>query len=93
MDRDSSRCRRRTLAPNPGRCPTHVPTGDTDHEPMTDCVYCGCEAEAHDPVYVRHDGAEDAYCNYGCLSAHIQEAELATGTSCNWNGAATDRKL
>ena len=56
---------------------------------MTDCVYCGCEAEAHDPVYVRHDGEEDAYCNYGCLSAHIQAAALATGTTCNWDGATT----
>jgi hypothetical protein len=49
---------------------------------VTECVYCGCVAEAHDPVFVRHDGSEDAYCNYGCLAAHIEDAGLATGASC-----------
>lgn len=79
---------------------------------MTECVYCGCAVEAHDPVYVSRtdprvadsddgdsdepsvdqrserasdDGARretDAYCNYGCLAAHIETAGLATGTAC-----------
>lgn len=55
---------------------------------MTDCAYCGCEAEAHDPVYVTEgdpDGEPTAYCNYGCLRAHIDDASLAEGTTCNWN--------
>jgi hypothetical protein len=61
---------------------------------MTDCVYCGCAVEAHDPVSVRHDGGEDSYCNYDCLAAHIEEAGLATGTACEWDptrGTESDR--
>ena len=52
-----------------------------------DCAYCGCAAEAHDPVYVSSspDGEPDAFCNYGCLSAHIETEGLATGTTCNWS--------
>jgi hypothetical protein len=54
---------------------------------MTDCVYCGCDVTAHDPVFVSEgtdaDPADaDAYCNYGCLAAHVEEAGLATGTTC-----------
>jgi hypothetical protein len=54
---------------------------------MTDCTYCGCAIEVHDPVYVsRSPDSEPAgqYCNYGCLAAHVDEADLATGTSCAW---------
>jgi hypothetical protein len=59
---------------------------------MTDCAYCGCEVEAHDPVYVDEtEGGErvaaGAYCNYGCLFAHIEDEGLATGTTCNWDPA------
>lgn len=56
---------------------------------MTDCTYCGCAVEAHDPVYVtsddpRENGTDeaDAYCNYGCLAAHVDEAGLAVGSVC-----------
>lgn len=54
---------------------------------MTDCVYCGCAVEAHDPVFVTEgsDGdrsAADAYCNYACLGAHIEEADLTIGATC-----------
>lgn len=55
---------------------------------MTTCAYCGCDVAAHDPVYV--DAVSDgerveagAYCNYACLAAHIDEAELAAGATCN----------
>ncbi|WP_192498347.1 hypothetical protein [Halorussus halophilus] len=53
-----------------------------------DCTYCGCDVEAHDPVYVeeRVEGAREQtgqFCNYGCLSAHVEAEELATGTVCN----------
>jgi len=54
---------------------------------MTDCVYCGCAVEAHDPVFVsegsdRDRSAADAYCNYACLAAHIEEAGLTVGATC-----------
>jgi hypothetical protein len=51
---------------------------------MTDRAYCGCEVEAHDLVYVRHDGSEDPYCDYACPAARVEEAGLATGTTCVW---------
>jgi len=52
-----------------------------------DCTYCGCAVAAHDPVYVSTSpGSEpDPFCNYGCLSAHIETEGLATGTACNWS--------
>lgn len=52
-----------------------------------DCTYCGCSVDAHDPLYLSADpGGEPTaqFCNYGCLLAHIETAELAVGTSCNW---------
>ncbi|WP_201289624.1 hypothetical protein [Halobaculum saliterrae] len=54
----------------------------------SDCAYCGCDVTAHDPVYVREDGSgtETPYCNYGCLSAHIEEEGLALGTTCSIGG-------
>ena len=55
---------------------------------MADCTFCGCSVEAHDPVYVSEtpDGKSTAqFCNYGCLSAHIDEAGLTTGTTCEWS--------
>ncbi|MDQ2073736.1 hypothetical protein RBH20_14470 [Haloarcula sp. H-GB4] len=55
---------------------------------MTDCTYCGCPVEAHDPVFLSDspEGEPTAqFCNYGCLSAHIDEADLTTGTACEWS--------
>ena len=55
---------------------------------MADCTYCGTSVEAHDPVYVSDspEGAPTArFCNYGCLSAHIDAADLATGAACEWS--------
>lgn len=73
---------------------------------MTDCTYCGCEIEAHDPVFVFESSDEDGgksdegsdgvgdggesdervpagrFCNYACLSAHVEEAGLADGATC-----------
>jgi hypothetical protein len=58
---------------------------------MTDCRYCGCVVEEHDPVYVA-EGAPDAetlpFCNYACLASHIDAENLTTGTSCNWSPEA-----
>ena len=50
-----------------------------------DCAYCGCDVTVHNPVYVRENGSEweTPYCNYGCLSAHIEEEGLAVGTTCS----------
>ena len=54
---------------------------------MTACTYCGCDVHAHDPVFVSvgKPGAGsdvDAYCNYACLVAHVDEAGLTTGATC-----------
>ncbi|MDY6780454.1 MAG: hypothetical protein SV760_07915 [Halobacteria archaeon] len=50
---------------------------------MTSCSYCESEVERHDPIYVREaDGNERAFCNYGCLSAEIEEEGLADGACC-----------
>ncbi len=54
---------------------------------MTECAYCGCSPQAHDPVYVTASppaeaSDPDAYCNYGCLAAHIDAENLAVGTTC-----------
>ena len=54
----------------------------------TDCTFCGCDVEAHDPVFVeeRVDCEREEtgrFCNYGCLSAHVEEESLATGTTCD----------
>lgn len=54
---------------------------------MTDCDYCGCKVEAHDPVFAEHGDESFAFCNWGCLAAHVDEAVLATGTACNWEPA------
>ena len=54
---------------------------------MTECTYCGCAVEAHDPVFVyegRHGEGEPEgqFCNYACLTAHVEEAGLADGATC-----------
>lgn len=57
---------------------------------MTDCRYCGCEVEAHDPVFVSEsspDAEPHPYCNYACLVQHVEQEGLMTGTSCNWEPA------
>lgn len=54
------------------------------------CVYCDSDLAAYDPVYVAEttDGERDSvggFCNYGCLSAYIDEAELTYGAACTWS--------
>lgn len=60
---------------------------------MTACTYCGCDVTDHEPVSVvagvsSIEDSEwppeevDAFCNYACLSAHIDEAGLTTGATC-----------
>lgn len=58
---------------------------------MPDCAYCGCDVANHDPVCVCtcSDGTDDEidyrFCNFGCLSAYIEDDELTTGTACEWS--------
>ncbi|MUV90521.1 hypothetical protein GJ629_11930 [Halapricum sp. CBA1109] len=58
---------------------------------MTDtCVDCGSDLAAYEPVYVSEttDGERDpvgGFCNYACLSAYIDEAELTDGAACTWS--------
>ncbi len=53
-----------------------------------DCVYCDSAVEAHDPVYVA-EGAIDAepmaFCNYACLTSHVDQQGLTEGACCNWS--------
>ena len=54
---------------------------------MTDCTYCGCEVYDHDPVFVSEAAGDErveagAFCNYACLLAHVEEAGLTTGATC-----------
>lgn len=54
---------------------------------MTDCTYCGCVVEAHDPVFVfeEQDGERapaGQFCNYACLTAHVEDSKLADGACC-----------
>jgi hypothetical protein len=56
---------------------------------MTDCTYCGREIEAHDPLWIEErDGGERVpagrFCNWACLSSHIDEEDLTTGDACEW---------
>lgn len=55
---------------------------------MTDCVYCGSPVDRHDPVFVSEGSADappDAFCNYACLQAHVEEASLTAGATCEWS--------
>lgn len=54
---------------------------------MTDCTFCGCDVAAHEPVFVAEESdgrrvAAGAYCNYACLVAHVEEAGLTAGATC-----------
>ena len=42
------------------------------------CAYCGARIFDHDPVC----GSPAYFCNYACLSVHIDEEELAVGDAC-----------
>jgi hypothetical protein len=52
-----------------------------------DCTYCGSDVYGHDPVFVEEgaDGDREPagqFCNYACLSAHIDEEDLIVGACC-----------
>lgn len=53
----------------------------------TDCTYCGSDVYDHDALFVEEeqDGEREQtgqFCNYACLSAHIDEENLVIGTCC-----------
>jgi hypothetical protein len=54
------------------------------------CVYCGEDLADYEPIYVEETRGGDrvelgGFCNYGCLSAHVDEAGLAEGACCSWS--------
>ncbi len=55
-----------------------------------ECTYCGSDLARYDPVFVEETGDDGdrrpagAFCNFACLSAHIDEAELTYGDACEW---------
>jgi hypothetical protein len=53
-----------------------------------DCTYCSSPVDEHDPVFVREDTPDGdltgGFCNYACLSTHIEESDLLTGACCRW---------
>lgn len=68
------------------RCKRVIVTG-IYREIVTDCTYCGQTTEAHDPVFVFEEGDGERvsvgeFCNYACLSAHIEENDLVNGACC-----------
>jgi len=52
------------------------------------CEYCGSRIFDHDPICVRDCtagcGSPAYFCNYACLWAHIEEANLTAGDACEW---------
>lgn len=51
------------------------------------CTYCDQDLAAYDPVFVERErdgerASEGAFCNYGCLSAWLDETAAATGACC-----------
>lgn len=57
--------------------------------PDETCTYCGSSVFAHDPICVRDCtddcGSPEYFCNYACLSARIDDANLTTGNACEWS--------
>lgn len=55
---------------------------------MANCTYCGSDLAGYDPLIVHQDfgdeqDEEGRFCNYGCLSAHIDEEGLIYGAACH----------
>jgi len=55
------------------------------------CTYCDADVDAHDPVFVEEldsEGDREAagrFCNYACLSAHVEENDLVHGAACRFD--------
>lgn len=57
--------------------------------PTAECTYCGADIYRHTPVFVQEvrggtNTAAGRFCNYACLSAHIDAEELTVGACCQW---------
>lgn len=67
------------------RMSTTVATPDADET----CVYCGSYIFDHDPICVRDCtddcGSPSYFCNYACLTAHVDENGLTAGNACEWS--------
>jgi hypothetical protein len=51
------------------------------------CSYCESDIYDHNPVFVdeERDGTRETvsqFCNYACLSQHIENEQLGTNTCC-----------
>lgn len=57
--------------------------------PATACAYCGSSIFDHDPICVRdctaNCGDPAYFCNYACLTAHIENEGLEVGDACEWS--------
>lgn len=64
---------------------TEIETPDSDET----CAYCASQIFDHDPICVRDCdddcGSPSYFCNYACLSAHIDAERLTTGDACAWS--------
>lgn len=54
---------------------------------MAECTYCGQDLEPYDTVVVERETddartREGAFCNFGCLTAWLDETDAATGSCC-----------
>ncbi|WP_123536077.1 eL24 family ribosomal protein [Halosimplex salinum] len=51
-----------------------------------DCTYCGADVTAHDPLYLEdRDGPVGQFCNYACLTEHVEREGLVVGDACEWS--------
>ncbi len=60
-----------------------------------ECTFCGSDLSRYDPVHVEETvGGErveaGAFCNYACLSAHVEAEELTYGDACEWSPDGDD---
>ncbi|MFB6120245.1 MAG: hypothetical protein ABEJ68_03920 [Halobacteriaceae archaeon] len=56
---------------------------------MATCTYCGSDLSDYDPVVAvteaYADGTESLtgrFCNYACLTQHVEEEDLTAGACC-----------
>ena len=63
---------------------TTIDTPDRDQA----CAYCDSRIFDHDPICVRDCtagcGLPSYFCNYACLSAHVETENLTAGDACEW---------
>ena len=56
---------------------------------MATCTYCGSDLDQYDPVVAVSEESADGttaeagrFCNYACLTRHVEEAGLTAGACC-----------